>query len=249
VKIFFLGTNGWFDTETGVTPCILIDSKEAYIVLDAGGGIYKLNQHITDTKKPIYLFISHLHIDHIWGLHILQKFRFPQGMTTVVPESLGNSLKTFMNTPFTVSIDKLNTKTMMMELSEGNHTHPCLVSCFHLFHSSLDFGYRFNLEGKIISYSGDCGVNEKSMELAKNADILIHESSLEPGHISHSGWGHSNPEHAAQLAKDAGVGRLLLTHFDARIYTTLEMRKDAEKVAQEIFPNTKTMVDDDFVEI
>jgi len=62
VKIFFLGTNGWFNTETGVTPCILIDSKEAYIVLDAGGGIYKLNQHITDTKKPIYLFISHLHI-------------------------------------------------------------------------------------------------------------------------------------------------------------------------------------------
>jgi len=38
MKIHFLGTNGWFDSETGGTPCTLIDSEEAYIVLDAGSG-------------------------------------------------------------------------------------------------------------------------------------------------------------------------------------------------------------------
>lgn len=247
MTITFLGTNGWFDTETGATPCILIDSEPAYIILDAGNGIYKLDRYITDTKKHIFLFISHFHLDHISGLHILNKFSFPQGMTICVPKGLGNSLKTIMNEPYTISLEKLKTKTTMMELSEGKHTTPCLVICIPLFHSSANFGYRFILEGKTIAYSGDCGVNEKSMELAKNVDVLIHESSFEPGHISHSGWGHANPEHAAQLAKDAHVGRLLLTHFDACFYPTLEKRKEAQKVAQAIFSKSHTVVDDEMI--
>ena len=55
----FLGTNGWYSSKTGLTPCVLIDSKEGYIVLDAGEGIQKLDKYITDDKKPIYLFLSH----------------------------------------------------------------------------------------------------------------------------------------------------------------------------------------------
>lgn len=248
MKIIFLGTNGWFDTNTGVTPCILIDSKKAYIVLDAGGGIYKLDRHITDSNKPIYLFISHLHIDHIWGLHILQKFRFQQGMTICVPKNLGKSLKTFMNTPFTFSMDKLNTKTTMIELSEGDHTNPCFVSCIQLFHSSLNFGYRFTIEDKIIAYSGDTGICDNSMKFAQNVDLLVHECSFEPGHHK-SVWGHATPEAAAQLAKDAHAGRLLLTHFDPCFYPTLEKRKEAEKVAKMIFSNSHTVVDDEVIEV
>jgi len=55
MKVIFLGTNGWYDTKTGNTPCVLIDTKTHYIILDAGDGIYKLDKYIT-TQKPIYLF-------------------------------------------------------------------------------------------------------------------------------------------------------------------------------------------------
>lgn len=246
MNITFLGTNGWFDTETGVTPCILIDSEDSYIVLDAGGGFYKLDRYIKDPKKPILLFLSHLHIDHIWGLHVIQKFLFPQGITIYVPKGLGTSLKAIMRWPFTVAIDKLNTKTTIVELSEGVHTNPCAVSCIPLFHSSPDFGYRFTVGEKVIAYSGDTGICDNSMTLAQNADILIHECSFEPGHHK-SAWGHVTPEAVAQLANDAHVGRLLLTHFDARIYTTIEKRKEAEKVARTIFSDSTVMFDDQSV--
>lgn len=246
MKITFLGTNGWFDTQTGVTPCIFIDSLSAYIILDAGNGIYKLDRYITDTKKPIFLFISHLHLDHIFGLHILNKFSFPQGMTICVPKGLGSPLKTIMSEPYTVSPEKLHTKTTIIEVSEGEHTTPCPVTCIPLFHSSLNFGYRFTIDKKIIAYSGDTGICEKSIDLAKDADVLIHECSFEPGH-SKSAWGHATPEDAAKLAKDAHVRKLLLTHFDARIYSTIEKRKDAEKVARAIFPESQAVMDDESI--
>jgi ribonuclease BN (tRNA processing enzyme) len=243
VNITFLGTNGWFDTPTGVTPCILIDSQPAYIVLDAGNGIYKLDRYITDTKKPIFVFISHLHLDHIFGLHILGKFHFPQGMTILTSKENIKPLSSFFRMPFTTPPEKLRTKTVLKEFDEKDSTLPFSVCGITLFHSSPNTGFRFQIEGKTIAYSGDTGICEKNMDLAKEADVLIHECSYEPGHPKNS-LGHSAPEEVAQLAKDAHVGRLLLTHFDARIYTTMRKRKEAEKVAKKIFPNSSAMFDD-----
>ena len=65
-KIIFLGTNGWYDTDTGNTICILIDSPLFTIILDAGNGIAKLDRY-ADFNKPAYLFLSHFHLDHIAG--------------------------------------------------------------------------------------------------------------------------------------------------------------------------------------
>jgi ribonuclease BN (tRNA processing enzyme) len=247
MTITFLGTNGWYDSETGLTPCILIETDSAYIVLDAGNGIYKLDRHIVDPKKPIFLFISHLHLDHVHGLHILNRFLFPQGMKICVPKSFVPHLQVLLASPFAASLDSLRTKTELLELDSPHTDFPFSVETIPLSHVSPNFGYRFIFEGKIVSYSGDTSVCEKSMDLAKDADVLIHECSFEPGHVSHSNWGHSTPEDAAKLAVDAGVKRLLLTHFDARNYSKIEMRKSAEKVAQAIFPESHTVVDDEAV--
>jgi ribonuclease BN (tRNA processing enzyme) len=249
MKIIFLGTNGWYGTETGATPCIFIDSKEAYIILDAGNGIYKLDRYITDTKKPIYLFISHLHLDHIFGLHIFPKFSFPQGINIFVPQGMLAPLRSLICHPFAMPPEKFLTKTEILELSEGKQTFPFGLECFKMSHSSLNFGYRFTLEKKIISYTGDTGICENSIPLAKNADILIHECSNEPGYISKSGWGHVNPEEVAHVAIKAHVHQLLLTHFSSDRYPSIKTRKEAEKVAQSIFPNSKAMTDDEMIEL
>ena len=61
VKVIFLGTNGWYNSPTGDTTCILIETKDSYIILDAGSGIAKLDEYIKQPKKA-YLFLSHFHI-------------------------------------------------------------------------------------------------------------------------------------------------------------------------------------------
>lgn len=242
MKIYFLGTNGWYTTPTGNTPCILIDSKESYIVLDAGNGLYQIDEYIKDDKKPIHMFISHFHIDHISGVHTLAKFKFPQGMNIHIPSIRMDAFNTLVNFPYTVLKDKLpDLKVVVTPIDEGESDFGFKLNCIRMFHAFEDWGYRFELEGKIISYSGDTGICDNSYELAKNADLLIHECSWEPGHKftkSEKQWGHVEPLGAAKLAKDANVKKLALTHFASNIYTDIKMRNDAEAAAKKIFKST-----------
>ncbi len=236
MRIVFLGTNGWYDTDCGNTICTLIDSQKFYLILDAGNGIYKIDRFITQ-NKPIYLFLSHLHIDHVEGLHILNKFKFNQGMSIYGWTGIKKELNKLVNEPFTVPFNKLPFKIKIHELNEGAYTNPFPFTALRLVHSGLDFGYRFNIDNKVITYSTDTGICDNDVTLAKGADILIHECSLKEKQIG-SKWSHTSPEEAADLAKNSGVGKLILTHFESRLYTTRDDRLKAEKQAREIFGNT-----------
>lgn len=254
MKVIFLGTNGWYTTPIGNTPCILIDSKERYVVFDAGNGIYKLDKYITK-DKPISLFISHFHIDHVSGLHTLAKFKFPQGIDIYFGKGRLNDFNTLVHRPYTLgvkyekeNIGKLDTEVRLHELSDGEQSINFPVSAIELFHAYRNHGFRVTLENKIVAYSGDCGINAKSKELAKNVDLLIHEcGNSKPG--QNADWGHTSPVEAATLAKEANAKMLTLTHFGVNFFPTLVERKEAENEAKKIFPNTISAIDDLILEI
>lgn len=252
MKIIFLGTNGWYTTAAGNTPCILIDASDHYVVFDAGNGIYKLDRYIKE-EKPISLFISHFHLDHVSGLHTLAKFKFTQGIDIYVGAGRKKDFDALVNPPFTMPADELSIPIRLHELSDGkqqipfpadrDYEKPVVVEVIEQFHAYKDHGFRVTLEGKTIAYSGDCGISKASLTLAKNADLLIHECSYKAGHAPDT-WGHVGPLEAAKLSKEAGVKKLILTHFDASLYLTLEDRKESEKQARTIFPNTLAAADD-----
>jgi len=254
MKVIFLGTNGWFTSPTGNTPCILIDSKKHYVVFDAGNGVYKLDKYITE-NKPISLFISHFHIDHISGLHTLAKFKFPQGIDIYFGKGRFNDFNTFVNRPYTIgfkyekeNVAKLDTEIRPHELDEGGNAIGFSANAYRMLHAYQDHGYRVTLEGKTIAYSGDTGICPNSYLLAKNVDLLIHESSWVEAPKDDK-WGHVDPTQAAKLAKGSGTKKLVLTHFDASKYDSLEKRKEAEEKAKAIFPNTIAAIDDMVLEL
>jgi ribonuclease BN (tRNA processing enzyme) len=249
MKIIFLGTNGWYTNENGNTPCILIDSKDQYVVFDAGNGIYKLDKYITE-DKPIALFISHFHLDHTSGLHTLAKFEFKQGIDVYVGEGRGKDFNTLVNPPFTIgykpqpqNINNLKTEIRLHELFEGQHQLPFAASVVKQFHAYTGHGYRISLEDKTIAYTGDCGLTDSVRGLIKDVDLLISECSNIKTKEDDN-WGHLDPIQAATLAKEENVKKLLLTHFSPEYYPTVENRKNAESNAQEIFPNTTAATDD-----
>jgi len=247
MKITFLGTNGWYDTDTGNTICSLIETNDYFIILDAGNGFYKIDKYIKK-EKPIYLFLSHFHLEHIIGLHILNKFNFKQRIFIFGQKGTKDILNTIINKPFTIPFGKLPFAIRIYELPEGMDNLPFLVESKLLLHSSPCLGYRFEFEGKIITYCPDTGICENAIELAKNADLLITECSLKSGrHIKN--WPHLNPEDSAKIAKEAKVKKLVLTHFDANIYRTLKERKEAQKIAKTIFKNTTSAIDGMKIEI
>lgn len=103
-------------------------------------------------------------------------------------------------------------------------------------------------QGRIITILGDTMKHQNSIELARNADVLVHESTFsgEEQSLAKS-YNHSTNLDAAHTAKEANVSKLVLTHISAR-YLFAES-KDIEKQAQRVFPNTHLMHDFSVVEI
>ncbi|NHJ20647.1 MAG: ribonuclease Z [Candidatus Lokiarchaeota archaeon] len=231
----FLGTNGWYSTFSNTT-CTLIDSDNYYIVFDAGDGIYKLDNYIQEIK-PIIIFLSHTHLDHIIGLHILSKFRFKQEVKIYGYKGTRNALNTLLNHPFTTALSDLPSKIEICDFKEGIHNNPLNFTSKKLIHSDVCVGFKINIENRIISYCTDTGVCDNLYSLSENADLLISECSYKPGQEKW-GWPHLKPEEIALVAKNSNVQQLILTHFDASIFLSMEERKRTVKKAKKIFPQT-----------
>jgi ribonuclease BN (tRNA processing enzyme) len=247
MKIVFLGTNGWYDSYTGNTLCVLIESKKAFIILDAGNGIWKLDRCIND-RKPIYLFLSHFHLDHIIGLHVLNKFNFNQGLTVIGQSGTRDILNKIINSPFTIPMHQLPYRTEICEIPEEQVITPFKFASLPLKHSSTCLGYRFEIEDKVITYCTDTGYCDNAVKLATEADLLITECALKEGQ-SNANWPHLSPGDAARIANEACAKMLALVHFDANEYDTLEVRKQQEQEARKLFDRTFAANDDMEIEI
>lgn len=235
MKIVFLGTNGWYDTKTGNTPCVFVESQDRYVIFDAGFGFYKAKDRVTE-KKPVTLFISHLHLDHLVGLHTLPLFKFPQGIDVYAPKAVINGAKAFLRRPYTSAPLMLPTRLRFHEIDRL--THPGFaLEALRLRHSVPCFGYRITLDGKAITYCTDTGLCANLKRLARGADVLITECAMSPGDRSPNLF-HITPETAARIAAAAGARRLALFHFDPGKYPTLAHRGRAEEAARALFKET-----------
>jgi ribonuclease Z len=89
--------------------------------------------------------------------------------------------------------------------------------------------------GRKIVYTGDTRPFEGLAEFAADADLLIHDATLDD-ELAERAYedGHSTPSQAAETAKKARVKRLVLTHISARYEDTVPLLKQARK----IFKNT-----------
>jgi ribonuclease BN (tRNA processing enzyme) len=235
MKVYFLGTMGWYDTELGNTICVLVETPREYVIFDAGNGFAKLDGYLKK-DKPVYLFLSHFHLDHIIGLHALNKFNLPQGMNVFGPAGTKKMFNLIINSPYSKPVNKMKTKMRINELSNSLNL-PIDIQFKDLIHTTACFGFRFSHKGKAVTFCTDTGLCNNLNLLARNADLLILESSLRPGEPD-KGWPHLNPQQAARVARNAFVKKLALVHFDAAEYPLESDIESAQRAARKIFKNT-----------
>ena len=71
--------------------------------------------------------------------------------------------------------------------------------------------------GRKVVYSGDTRPSTEIARLAQGADLLIHEATYDDSLAEKAAeTGHSTPSQAAEIARKAKVGRLILTHISSR---------------------------------
>lgn len=239
MEIFFLGTNGWFPSATGNTTCAAFTFQDRLIVLDAGDGFHKLPALMRQQgMRKADVFLSHLHIDHIAGLHTLPLM--PEGFEIRIfaHKRYKKALARFIAHPYTALPSEEYAKVSLHSLQTGQNNLPYSVTCLPLKHADPCFGYRFDMGGNSIAYCTDTGPCRNISRLGKGADLLITECALLPGAGNQRVWPHLSPEAAAREAKKAGAAKLALTHFDAKKYSSAKSRILALISARKIFPNT-----------
>ncbi|MBY7657825.1 ribonuclease Z [Lactiplantibacillus plantarum] len=103
-------------------------------------------------------------------------------------------------------------------------------------------------KGRTVTILGDTRRTPHAVSLAQDADALVHESTFgkDEGKLAHNYY-HSTSTQAAQVAQQAGVKQLLLTHISARY--TGKLSKELQNQAQKVFSHSKVVRDFDVIDI
>lgn len=82
-----------------------------------------------------------------------------------------------------------------------------------------------------VVYAGDTRPCERVVELARGADVLIHDCTLANELLDKAiESGHSTPWEAAEIAKKAGAGQLVLIHISPRYVDDGVLLREAQQV-------------------
>jgi ribonuclease BN (tRNA processing enzyme) len=222
MKLIILGSGTSVPHAQRASPSAALFIDDRFLLLDIGPGTLRQLAIAGLSFEDIdYICISHFHPDHTADLiHFFFATRYPPVLSTrkpfsiVAPEGF-NQFVTLLKQPYGNWLDLPDGLMRIEEL----HTRKEDKKKFDTFtivsapvkHTPHSLGFRIeDSSGKVIVYSGDTGYCEGMIDLARDADLLILESSFpDEKEIE----GHLTPSRAGDIATRSGAKKLLLTHF------------------------------------
>jgi ribonuclease BN (tRNA processing enzyme) len=168
-----------------------------------------------------HIFFSHLHPDHTGEfVSFLFATKYPQTYRRRTPFQIIGSrgLHNFYEGLHAVYKEWIELEPDFMNLIELHNngrdqfTNDAFsVETLPMSHIESSIGYRITeADGTSVAYSGDTDFCDNAVALARDADLLICESAF-PDAMKVEG--HLTPSLAGRIATEAGVKKLLLTHF------------------------------------
>ncbi|HBW47386.1 TPA: MBL fold metallo-hydrolase [bacterium] len=223
---------------------IVIPDSDQIFIIDAGTGIRELGNKLAAKRdKTINLFISHTHWDHIHGFPFFVPIYMPHHKINVygpAHDSLDLSLHDVLTRQMDYSVFPVRYGELQAEIQytamkrETKKFGDVEVTARPLNHSVLTLGYSISHKGKKVVYQSDHEpfhnlfsesidetdsfineLNEKIVNFARGADLLIADSTYTPEEYeTHRGWGHSSWMHVLDRAIAAEVKTLAIFHHD-----------------------------------
>ncbi|MBM7855446.1 ribonuclease BN (tRNA processing enzyme) [Desulfohalotomaculum tongense] len=225
MQLTVLGRYAPYPAPGGACSGYLIQNGETSIMLEAGNGSFsRLCKHI-DFRYLAAVVITHLHPDHYMDIFCLRhaiagairEKKRPGPLALFMPGSPAEEYQRLAQYTDTFIINKIEDMPTV-NLTAGVQVHRCRVGMLQLefalnrhpvpaYAVGIDCG-----RGRMV-FSGDTSRTKELEELARGADLFLCEASGLDKDVEFVRGSHLTARQAGQLAKDAGVRKLLITHL------------------------------------
>ncbi len=232
-KIIILGSSNAIATENYENAYMVFVGENRTVLVDSPHNpILRLKDVGVNYNDITDLVLTHFHPDHASGIPLLLMDMWLRGRNAPLDihgldhalTRLENLMDAFAweNWPgfFPVTFNRLPDEGISPVLNSSDFD----IYASQVRHMIPTIGLRveFKASGKVVTYSCDTEPCEEVVQLAKNADILIHESS---GAFK----GHTSSAQAAEIATKAGAKELYLIHYPTGEFKDESLLEDARK--------------------
>jgi ribonuclease Z len=199
-------------------PGYLVRMGGTPVLVDAGPGtLARLSAAGVSYRDLSLVLVSHLHADHTLDLVTLfQANAATPGFRRTLPLSLVGcrGLSSLLSRLFEI-YDGIRPEEYALDIREMGADAAAFPPGWKLTtglsgHTPESLCFRFDFEGRVLAYSGDASSHGDLARVARNADLLLCECSLPDGWNAED---HLCPADVGAIAREAGVGRVVLTHL------------------------------------
>ncbi|KNZ40422.1 beta-lactamase [Acetobacterium bakii] len=204
MKLMVLGNTGPYPGPGGACSGYLLESGDTRMVMDFGNGTLANLQKHHSIDEISLIICSHLHADHISDLFVLRyaleqkKLMIPLFVPSEPPLELASL---YYKNVYTI-------KTLSEELVlKPDHL---TITFKKLKHSFLDYAIKITDGETTFLYTGDTCYTPALGEFAKGVDVMLCDGAFLEDVVSDK---HLSVKEACEIANEAGVKTLILTHF------------------------------------
>lgn len=241
-RLILLGTKGGPSPSKYRAPAaavVIVDGKP-YLIDCPDGTSRQLVLAGVDLANVGPIFLTHHHSDHMAGLGALLLLAWGAGLKTPVTVYGPPPVRHIVEAELAAGAPDIGYRMReegrpdlrklvhARELAQGGIVAagpPVRITCAKVDHYTVPaLAYRFDTPDRSIVYSGDTALSRNLIELARGADVLVHEAMLLSAidrlgdanattlreHLLKS---HTTTEQVGQVAAAAGVKTVVLTHL------------------------------------
>ena len=240
MRLTILGTGTARPVGDSPQSGVLVEAGETRVLFDIGSGVASAVEARMNAADLSGLFVGHFHADHWIDIGPL-RYRFPWGEPAQRPlpvylppggrENLNhlaaaiNERPGFFEPAFAITEYESDLRIEIGGLVIVPHAVGHYVPAW-----SMDIT---GPNGERVVYAGDMGPSDMVVNLARGADLLILEATLENGALDDARRGHIDPAEAIDHVRRAGVPKGLLVHYHSERRATIAAQCAASGVPVE----------------
>lgn len=215
--VHLLGTGAVVSDPRRTTTMIALDNGRGRLLVDCGGdAVPRLAAAGLDPLELSALIVTHEHADHVAGFPLAMERLWLLGRRTPlpvhgIPAALGQVARSHDAFDMSGFENYAGWTPHPFPLEEGApvlEAHGWRVTAAPGVHAVPTVGLRFHdlASGAVVVISGDTAPTPAITRLARGCDLLLHEATGAEAV-------HSDAVQAAETAREAGAGRLVLVHL------------------------------------